>query len=55
MSKSVKKRSASRASNRPLSIANLFEAVQAKLSEQVNGHKAARMKSEGPADRPYLR
>jgi site-specific DNA recombinase len=25
---------------------NLFEAVQAKLSEQVNGHKAARMKSE---------
>src|SRR5467141_3004579 len=24
----------------------LFEAVQAKLSEQVNGHKAARMKSE---------
>jgi hypothetical protein len=26
----------------------LFEAVQAKLSEQVNGHKAARMKSEAP-------
>src|SRR5260370_19275700 len=25
---------------------DLFEAVQAKLSEQVNGHKAARMKSE---------
>jgi site-specific DNA recombinase len=25
---------------------NLFEAVQAKLSEQVNGHKAARMKSK---------
>src|SRR4030088_2718525 len=25
---------------------SLFEAVQAKLSEQVNGHKAARMKSE---------
>src|SRR5467141_1450082 len=25
---------------------NLFEAVQARLSDQVNGHKAARMKSE---------
>src|SRR5213076_3495286 len=25
---------------------DLFEAVQAKLSEQVNGHKAARMKSD---------
>src|SRR5258706_8099627 len=25
---------------------DLFEAVQAKLTEQVNGHKAARMKSE---------
>ena len=25
---------------------DLFEAVQAKLSEQVNNHKAARMKSE---------
>src|SRR5260370_25002183 len=25
---------------------DLFEAVQAKLSEQVNGHKSARMKSE---------
>ena len=25
---------------------DLFEAIQAKLSEQVNGHKAARMKSE---------
>jgi site-specific DNA recombinase len=25
---------------------DLFEAIQAKLSEQVNGHKAARLKSE---------
>jgi site-specific DNA recombinase len=28
---------------------DLFEAVQAKLSEQLNNHKTARMKSEGLA------
>ena len=36
----------SRASSRPLSTGDLFDAVQAKLNEQVNNHKTARMKSE---------
>ena len=33
----------------------LFDAVQAKLTEQVNNHKAARMKSEALVARPHLR
>ena len=33
----------------------LFDAVQAKLTEQVNNHKTARMKSEALLAGPHLR
>ena len=35
-----------RASNSPIVERDLFDAVQAKLTEQINNHKASRMNSE---------